>query len=461
MKTNFLTTLLFAFIILSGAETSFSQSCNYAAKFGGTNVDEGSSIVTDASGNIYTTGYFYGTVDFDPSAGTYNLTSAGGNDIFISKLDASGNFVWAKQLGGTNDEKGNSIVVDASGNIYTTGNFAGTVDFDPGAGTFGLASTGNYDIFISKLDASGYFVWAKKMGGTSSDYGYSITVDATGNVYTTGYFSGTVDFNPDNPDINVYNLTSYGSIDIFISKLDASGNFVWAKQLGGTSTDIGYSIMVDLTGNVYTTGYFSSTADFDPGTGIYNLTSSGGSYDIFISKLGASGNFIWAKQLGGTSSDIGNSIALDAIGNVYTTGYFYGTADFDPGTGIYNLISAGSSDIFISKLDTSGNFVWAKKMGGTSDETGFSIAVDALGNVYSTGYFAGTADFEPGAGTNNLISAGSSDIFISKLDTSGNFVWAKKMGGTSTDQGNSIAVDANNNVITTVILVELLILTPV
>ena len=163
-KTFISTIILFAF-----AGNLCAQSCNFAGQFGGTSNDYGNSIAVDASGNIYTTGYFAGTVDFDPSAGTYNLTSAGGNDIFISKLDASGNFVWAKQLGGTNDEKGNSIVVDASGNIYTTGNFAGTVDFDPGAGTFGLASTGNYDIFISKLDASGYFVWAKKMGGTSSD----------------------------------------------------------------------------------------------------------------------------------------------------------------------------------------------------------------------------------------------------------------------------------------------------
>ena len=417
----------------------------WAKNMGSASFDQGSSVAVDASGNVYTTGYFQGTADFDPGPGTYNLTSAGLEDIFISKLDASGNFVWAKSIGGASYDNGYSIAIDASGNVYTTGYYYDTVDFDPGAGTYNLTSPHVKDIFVSKLDASGNFVWAKNMGGDSDAVGYSIAVDISGNVYTTGHFQGTADFDP---GAGTYNLTSTGQKDIFVSKLDASGNFVWAKDLGGSSNENGHSVTVDASGNVYTTGYFQGTADFDPGAGTYNLTSAGGD-DIFVSKLDASGNFVWAKNMGGAFYDDAWSVAVDASGNVYTTGYFRDIADFDPGPGTYNLTSAGQKDIFVSKLDASGNFVWAKNMGGVSSDVGYSIAVDASGNVYTTGGFWGTADFDPGAATYNLTSSVQDDIFVSKLDASGNFVWAKNMADSSDAVGYSIALDASGNVYTT------------
>jgi hypothetical protein len=386
---------------------------------------------------------FEGTADFDPGVGVYNLTSTGDRDIFISKLDAAGNFLWAKQIGGPLEDLGLSIAVDVSGNVYTTGRFRETADFDPGAGVYNLTSAGDTDIFISKLDALGNFVWAKQIGGTSQDMGFSIAADASGNVYTTGSFVGTVDFDPGTA---TFNLT--GNWDIFISKLDAAGDFVWAKQMGGTSVEIGFGIAVDGSGNVYTTGYFSGSADFDPGAGTYNLTTVGFS-DIFISKLDAAGNFVWAKQFNGTGQVQGNSIAADASGNVYTTGIFTETADFDPGAGAYTFTSGGSWDIFISKLDATGNLVWAKQMGGASQDYGRSITVDGLGNVYTTGNFGGTADFDPGAGAYNLTSAGTFDIFISKLDASGDFAWAQRFGETGWNFGNSITLDAAGNVYTT------------
>ena len=450
MKIHLLT-LAFSLLVFGGA---WGQTLEWANGIGGTGNDYGLSIAVDTSGNIYTTGYFQGTVDFDPGAGTFYITSVGGvndRDIFISKLDPSGNFLWAKCMGGTSPsgDYGKSIALDASGNVYTTGYFNGTADFDPSAGTFNLTSTGSDDIFISKLDPSGNFLWAKAMGGTTYDYGMSIALDSSGNAYTMGYFRGTADFDP---GAGTFNLASAGYDDIFISKLDPSGNFLWAKTMGGTSYENGNSIALDASGNVYTTGYFQGTVDFDPGAGTFYITSAGGGNDIFISKLEPSGNFIWAKEIRGTASEFGLSIALDTSGNTYTTGRFSGTVDFDPGVGTFNLTSAGGvndRDIFISKLDSSGNFLWAKAMGGTSYDYGKSIALDASGNVYTTGYFNGTADFDPSAGTFNLTSAGSDDIFISKLEPSGNFLWAKRMGGTSSDRGYSIALDTSGNVYTT------------
>ncbi len=421
----------------------------WAKQLGGSSIEVAYSIVTDGSGNIYTTGIFDGTVDFDPGGGTFNLTSAGSYDVFISKLDLSGNFIWGKQLGGTLSDYGNSVSVDGSGNIFIAGNFQGTADFDPGAGTFNLTSiNGSSDIFISKIDAFGNFVWAKQMQGNAMDWAYSISVDGSGNVYSTGFFRESADFDP---GAGVFNLKIFGTDNgLFISKLDASGNFVWAKSSGTSAVTYGKSVKVDLGGNVYTTGYFYGTVDFDPGAGVFNLISaSAKTGDVFISKVDASGNFIWAKQLGGSSDDQAFSIVLDGSGNVYTCGYFSGVADFDPGAGTFNLTSAGSLDIFISKLDGSGNFVWAKQMGGTSDDRAYSMMLDGSGNIYITGLFYNSADFDPGAGTFNLTGSGSSDIFISKLDASGNFVWAKKMGGTLSDWASSIAVDGSSNVYTT------------
>jgi hypothetical protein len=420
--------------------SSFSQdpALRWARQMGGSNTDGAASTVVDINGNVYTTGSFTYTVDFDPGAGSCYLTALGGYDVFISKLDASGNFVWAKQFGGTSFEVGYSIAVDGSGNVYITGSFDGTVDFDPGSATYSLTSAGMADVFVCKLNASGSLVWARRMGGTAADEGEAIAVDANGNVYTAGYFIGTSDFDPGS---GTSNLTSYSnSSDIFISRLTSSGSFSSISQLGGTHDDFAESIAVDNNGNTYTTGQFQYTADFDPGAGTNNLTSHGGN-DVFVSKLTSYGGFIWAKQLGGGNNDDGQGIAIDGSGNVYTTGEFDGIADFDPGSGTFNLTSAGSYDVFVSKLDASGNFVWAKGMGGSGfSDAGYGIALDPAGNVYSTGMFEGTADFDPGSGTHNLISAGDADIFISKLDAAGNFAWAKQMGGPAYDDGKAIAL---------------------
>ena len=180
-------------VCVSGSPVgAWSSDDSAVAVFGSTSDDSVVSMAVDSSGNVYTTGYFYDTVDFDPGAGTANLTSNGLYDVFVSKLDSSGNLVWAKQFGGTDAAKGLSIAVDSSGNVYTTGDFQGTVDFDPGAGTANLTSNGGRDVFVSKLDSSGNYLWAKSWGGgvdtglNDDDRGRSVAVDSSGNVYTTG-----------------------------------------------------------------------------------------------------------------------------------------------------------------------------------------------------------------------------------------------------------------------------------
>lgn len=447
MKKIILSTL--TLLTISSSLKAQDASFDWAKSMGGSNNEVGRSITTDGSGNVYTTGTFQGTADFDPGVGVANLISAGSTDLFIQKLDASGNLIWAKAIGATGAEIGFSITTDVSDNVYTIGSFSGTVDFDPGAGISNLIAVGGSDIFIQKLDSDGNFIWAKAMGGSGNDYGRSITLDASGNVCNTGSFQSTVDFNP---GAGVDNLVSAGSNDAFIQKLDTDGNFIWAKAIRGGSNNIGSSIATDLSGNVYTAGSLQGTADFDPGVGVNNLVSAGNT-DIFIQKLDASGNFVWAKRMGSWYIDAATSIKTDDLGNIYTTGYYGYTVDFDPGAGTHELESAGFTpyDIFIQKLDASGNFVWAKSMGGSYDDLAYSIALDDAGNIYSTGRFQATADFDPGVGIENLVSAGANDIYVLKLDPSGNYVWAKSMGGvgSGSDIGFSLTVDGSNNIYTT------------
>ncbi len=437
------------FICLLATTTLNAQKFEWARSFGGTGWDQGKSITVDNSGNIYTTGDFGATADFDPGIDTANLTSAGNNDVFVQKMDASGNFLWTKSFRGNEYDYGYSICTDASGNIYTTGSFGGYTDFDPGAGVYGLYAVAFDNIFIQKMDSAGNFIWAKSFGNINSNMGHSITVDTSGNVYTTGYYMGTVDFDPGSGTTYLSAGSNYAA---FVLKMNASGNFIWAKSFGGTGSSTyvrGCSLTVDASGNVYTSGYVWGTADFDPGSGVYNLTSAGNN-DIFIQKMDASGNFLWAKSFGSNEEyEVGYSIGTDADGNVYTTGGFNGTVDFDPGPGVYSLTPAGHGDIFVQKMDALGNFLWAKSFGGISDDHGNSIKIDASGNVFTTGIFYGTADFDPGPCVYSLTSAGSYGVFVQKMDSAGNFLWAKSFSGAGTDEGFSITVDASGNIYTT------------
>jgi hypothetical protein len=395
--------------------SKFDSSGNFlwARTWGGIEWDEGLGVAVDSSGSVYVTGVFYYTVDFDPGSGVDNHACNGWYDVFLTKFDSLGNFKWAKTWGGIYWDIGYGVSVDGSGNVYVTGVFYGSVDFDPGPGEDNHTSNGGCDVFLSKLDSSGNFLWARTWGGSSGqNYGNGVAVDVSGNAYVTGYFYGTVDFDP-GPGVD--NHTSNGWGDVFLSKFDSSGNFQWAKTWGGIDyDDFGY-VAVDGSGNAYVTGYFWGTVDFDPAAaGVDNHTSNG-AWDIFLSKFDSSGNFLWAKTWGGIDYDYGYGVAVDGSGNVYVTGSFQSTVDFDPDPGVDNHTSNGGSDVFLSKFDSSGNFKWAKTWGWNSDDYGYDAAVDGSGTAYVTGYFSGTVDFDPGSGVDNHVSNGDADAFLVKF----------------------------------------------
>ena len=357
---------------------------------------------------------------------------------FVSFANAQApNWAWAKSAGGNGYDEGQSICVDASGNSYITGSFgSATITF--GTTTLTNNTSGNYpDIFIVKYDASGNVVWAKSAGGGDYDEGQSISVDANGNSYITGYFrSDTIIFGT----TTLTNNTSGNYPEIFIAKYNASGNVLWAKSAGGSGYDEGQSISVDASGNSYITGFFTSPTITFGTTTLINKDSLNGSADIFIAKYDASGNVLWAKSAGG--NDIGQSIAVDASGNSYITGYFLShTITF----GTITLTNNGGYDIFIAKYDASGNVVWAKSAGGSGYDEGYSISLDTSGNSYITGYFSSPTITFGATTLINYDSTGYEDIFIAKYDASGNVIWAKSAGGNSDDWGQSICTDVSGN----------------
>jgi beta-propeller repeat-containing protein/type IX secretion system substrate protein len=441
--------LILTFFVSLACFSASAQKFSWVKQLGGVTDDYSSGIAIDSSGNLLITGQFTGTADFDPGPDTSNMTSFGLNDIFVCKFDPAGNLLWAKQMGGASADAGSAIAIDPSGNVYITGNFSGTADMDPGAGVFNISSKGGLDIFIAKLDPSGNFLWSASFGDvTDDDHGNSIAVDASGNVFTTGNFKGTIDFDP---GASTASLTA-DYIDVFVSKLDASGNYVWAKKMGGLSYDYGYGITVDASGYVYITGAFRTlNCDYDPGPGIFYLSTYADTEE-FIVKLNAAGGLVWAKQTntGAYNYSNGFAIAVDASGNVYTTGSFKGTADFDPGPGTANLVAGGLNDGFALKLNSNGDFVWVKQIGGCQiEDYGTSIKLDDSANVYIVGVFQYIADFDPGPGTFELHSQGGTDVYVCKLNSGGYFLWAGQFGGGSSDYGSSIAIDGSGNIYTT------------
>ena len=329
-----------------------AQDLVWAKRAGGTGFDQGFGMAVDVAGHSYVTGIFEDSATFGPGeTNETTLTSAGRDDIFVAKYDASGDLVWAKRAGGTTDDVGVGMAVDGSGNSYVTGIFSGSATFGPGdANETTLTSAGSEDIFVAKHDASGDLVWAKRAGGTSPDQGLGIAVGGAGHSYVTGRFRGSATLGAG--ETNETTLTSAAPFDpdIFVAKYDASEDLVWAKRAGGASPDLGSCIAVDGAGHSYVTGIFEDSATFGPGEAYETTLTSAGSIETFVAKYDASGDLVWAKRAGGTSVDQGSGIAVDGAGTSYVTGVFVGSATFGAGeTNETTLTSAGSFEISVAK----------------------------------------------------------------------------------------------------------------
>jgi hypothetical protein len=341
-------------------------------------------------------------------------------------------------LGSLNADQANSVAADTTNNVYVCGTLGGTADFDPTSGTANISAGG----FVARYAADGTLVWARQFIGADPR---KISVDRAGNVYVAGGFSGTVDFDPRR---GVQNATSVGGSDAFALKLTARGNLQFVKTFGGTGEDIATGLRSDAAGNIRVGGTFAGRANFNP-NGSFRISSSGG-LDGFLVGLDPSGAFQWAGSFGSSGDESLADVTIDDADNVIATGRYLGTVDFNPDHDVTDNNIAGTVDAYTFKWDSTGAFVWSHGFGGAGQDFATGVAVDRAGNVYTVGNFQDTADFDPSGATFNLVGPASGQVFVSKLNAVGNFVFAKAIGGAGTvDVGAAeVAVDKNQNVYT-------------
>ncbi len=440
-RIHLIRSFLFLFLLLSNFTVKAQDlTLDWVSSYGGSLNDTGYDMERDQNGDIIVTGAFKGTADFDPSSNVFNLTSAGNFDIYVVKLTALGEFVWAKRMGGSGFDRAHDVEIADNGDIIVSGYFRNTVDFDPGMGVHNLTSSGDFDAYVQRLDQNGNHIWVKPFHGTGYDRVNSMDIDGFGNIILAGTFTGSLDLDPSSTQFLI-NSGGFGAVvgyNSFVVKLNSLGDFIWGRNTGSTTqNDLCFGVAVDTNGNVYYTGFFKGTVDFDPGTAISNLSTVVPSRaEVYISKLDAEGDFVWAKNfpaLSGTiQGNLGWEIDIDPQGNVVTVGYFSGTVDFDPGVNTYTLTSNGDKDGFISKLNPEGEFISAYQIGGVGEDRMYDVDFDADGNQYIIGFFSSgsNVDFDASSsGAYTLSALGDRDMFILKTDSNNSFAWAYQFGG--------------------------------
>jgi hypothetical protein len=450
MKIYFNSCLFIFFFFLTDMHAQNLQFL-WAKRLGSKAGDSGYAIAVDKDGNAYSTGSFSQTSDFDPGQDSFLLTSEGQRDIYISKLDEDGNFLWAKQIRGVSSDNAYAMTLDPNGYIYITGNFRDTADFNPTLQHSFLYGRKLGEVYLAKYDFDGNFIWVQKvtrgLDTLGSNVAYSVSVDPFGNAIVLGKFWSPTDFDPGTPDEII---SPSGDNDIFLAKYDASGNFTWALNFGGPDEQEPYALEIDGQGNIYCTGNFTNEVDFDPGQFTHILTSQDSSYDAFVLKLNSSGEFQWVNHISGTGAEYANTITVDQDGNSYTGGSYSGLTDFNYGSDpvlLYNdSMATGNTDAFILALDVDGNHQWVKRISGPGEAEVYDItdSPGAQGGLYLVGSFSGEMHLDdmeiPPINSNNS----SFDIFYGRLYHNGQFSFLGAIGGTVFEFSQAIAVETLN-----------------
>lgn len=436
--------LLFLLCMIYGS--SNAQTLDLVFPLSGTGEDMATAVDADQDGNIYVAGSYSGSMTLGSGSASLALTSSGTMDGFIAKYDQLGGLIWAFGIGGSDYDEIFDVTVDDNA-IHVTGYFKGTLDADPGPGTVWITSNGDKDILLAKYDLEGNLVWAHGIGGTGfPDQGAAIALDGAENIWISGSFRGTCDMDP-GPGVFEIGGAQYNRT--FLAKYSSEGQFIWAGSLGFHLVDFPErtsGLAVDGEDNVIITGRSQGIEDFDPGPGVHMLDNDSNRVSLFIAKYGPDGTLDWAHALPGWPNRKRSAVAVDAQGNVYTSASFNGEFDLDPGPGEDIRSSFFTSDLtYVMKLNSTGQYEWAvdfSPMIGTAVPMGMTL--DPLGNIYMTGNFFGSLDFNPGSGSNTMFSANDDwgDGFILILDPTGDYIWAGKITSPEgRNAGMSIALD--------------------
>lgn len=445
MKQLFYLAFTFTFSWLATAQTF-----DWGKSFGGLSEDTVRNMIVDSQGNCYITGYFARTAIFQEGENPISLSTSedfGYSDIYVAKINALGEVLWAKSFGGPDHDYGNSITLDAQGNIFVTGIFTQTAMFNPDGEGGELTSNGFQDLFILKLDQDGNFIWVKGFGSENYEESTSVSTDASGNVYLAGYFFSSIDFDPSDNEY-IMNVTS-DSANGFIMKMNPEGEFEWAKQIGASGASYSKSIKVVQNGEIYVLGEFTGVTDLNPDTDDEFLVESTGK-DIYLLHLDASGNFLNAY----TSAVLNESdnaeisrFAIDALGNLFIIGNYVGTVNFDPlqNESDFTLSTNGFFyNSFVLKINPQGMPIWIKKITGSDMTLVYDIALSAQNDILVSGYFAGSAEFD----AINIAhqSTNYMDSFLAKMNANGEFQTAYSFAGTGGADSHEIELGPENSI---------------
>ena len=397
----------------------------WARGFGGTQDERVTDLAVDGAGNVYVGGGFEGTAGFDLSGSGFVLTSAGGEDGFITRYSADGTLGWAVRYGGTGLDEVSALTVDAGGSLYAGGAFTGVATTLPVPGV-SIQSAGGRDGFILSMTTAGAVSWAIPVGGPQDDAILGIAKSPTGLVLAAGIFRGTADFSRGGGSGPF--LASLGGADIFFAAFTPIGLLIRASSFGGSgdeSMEPG-SLSLDTPGNAILLGNFTSAMDFDPGAGV-SARASLGIADLFASRFDPSGVFQSVITLGGPGTVTAGRAIFAPDGGMLITGSFSGPIDFDPTSGTSVTTSLGLqgvTDAFVARFTPAGALSWADRFGEATSlpergTGGRGLAVDAAGSIITAGFFTGNPDFDPGGTMFRLTNVGATDGFIVKLTATG------------------------------------------
>ncbi len=304
----------------------------------------GYALSQDPAGKVYMAGEFGGTVDFDPGTNSRELTSSDERDAFIQKLNPNGSLVWAKAIGGPEFDFINGLAIDPNGNIYAGGGFESSIDLNPGNSVNNFSSNGRADFFVVKLNDAGQYQWGYTSGSAQGDELIeSIEANQNGKIYTSGFFTNTVDFKP-GPGSN--SITVKGFRDIFVQKLDAQGNSEWVEPIGGPGEDKPKALHINQQNGIFMTGFFTDSIRFNQKEKVVSI----GKEDVLMYQMSQDGDFGYARNIGSAKDDRGVSVTANDQGDLFLTGSFQGSMAFGSGNFPFLLNSAGKRDIFSLRL---------------------------------------------------------------------------------------------------------------
>lgn len=396
----------------------------WQAGFGGLGIDAARAVAVDASGDVYVAGYFDGEIDFGGTIG--KKPSAGGSDGFVAKLGGGdGKLAWAQTFGAKRDDLANGIAVRGD-KVVVVGQFLDELKL----GEFDHKAVGSDDLFVAAFDRAGAVQWLWTLGGIDSDGANCVAATPDGGWVIGGSFTDSI-------TIGTQTIKSKGKTDGLLVKLAASGDLEWVKTFGGRYDDTILHLAVDANGNIYVQGHFKDTADW----GGKPLTAAGGSdNDVVLAKYDANGDHVWSQRFGNSFNDVAGGVAVDPAGHVTMVGSFENKGSISFGEGDEH-VSLGEADVYVAHFTSDGKLEWAHSYGGARDDVAWGVAVDAAGNIVTTGWFWNTVDFGKGMRT----SKGNKDVFALKLDPKGATVWAQSWGDHDHDQGRAVAIDDKGN----------------